>query len=389
MTEIKLKGLNKNEIHEFINLKKARNNVIKGSKAHPINLAFKVNELASILHPKEQHVIITDIVKETDDVKTFTLEPDVDSGTTHLAYFQPGQYVNVTVKIRDKYYQRPYSLSCSPKVTLEENKYKITIKQAKDGYVSSYLLNKISIGSSLTLSGPTGNFYYQPLRDAKNIIAIVGGSGITPVMAMAEAIFDGTINANLVILDGNKTKNDIIFKERLEDITCKTNKVKVIHVLSEDDDTEYRNGYITKEIIDEYITEETSFFICGPIEMLRYINEILKEYNLPKKYIRHDLFMSDIDLKTTNEFNLTIIYNETEEHIKCWGDKSLLQAIEEAGLPALSKCRVGECGFCRSKLISGKVKTFDTHLRNGDRKYLYIHPCSTYPESDVVIKLPI
>ncbi len=388
MMDIKLKGLGKNEINEFKNLGKERNKVIESGKNQAINPNYPINELANIFHPEVMHVIVTDIDKETDNVKTFTLEPDIDAGTTKLANFRPGQYISLNLKIHDKIYQRPYSISCSPKTTLQENKYTITVKQGENDYVSGYLLNKIGIGSSLTLSAPLGNFYYQPLRDAKNIIAIVGGSGITSIISLALAIFDGIVDANLVILYGNKTKNDIIFKEKLDDIICKTDKVKVVHVLSNDDDTEYEHGYITKDLIDKYISEETSFFVCGPIEMLRYINDILKEYSLPKKYIRHDLFMSDIDIKTKNEFDLTLEYNDNLEHIKCYGDKTLLQAIEMAGLPYKSRCRVGECGYCRSKLISGKVKTFDTNLRNGDRKYLYIHPCSTYPESDVVLKLP-
>ena len=62
--------------------------------------------------------------------------------------------------------------------------------------------------------------------------------------------------------------------------------------------------------------------------------------------------------------------------------------MEKNGINAPSKCHVGECGFCRSKLKSGKVKTFDGTIRTADKEYEFIHPCASFPESDVVIELP-
>ncbi len=385
---MELKGLSKKDMLRFKNLANEREKVIKTEKNLKLDLSYKTNEVAKSLHPTVQYVKVDNIIKENENVKTFVLAPDESLGTTKLAYFQAGQYVSLKVKIGTGIYRRPYSISCSPKYTLKENKYTITVKRVKDGIVSNYLFDKVEIGDQLEISGPAGNFYYQPLRDSQNIIAIAGGSGITPIFSIAQAIFDGIIDANMVILYGNKTKNDIIFSEQLDDMVCKTNKIKVVNVLSEDDAPEYEKGFITKDLIDKYLSEENSFFVCGPKEMYQYINEILKEYAIPKKFVRHDLFMSDIETKSDEEYNLLVMYNDMEVNIKCYGDKTLLSAMEEAGIPALSRCHVGECGFCRSKLISGKVKTFDTHLRSADRRFSYIHPCSTYPESDVVIKLP-
>jgi len=36
------------------------------------------------------------------------------------------------------------------------------------------------VGTKIISSGPCGSFYYEPLRDKKDIVAIGGGSGITP-----------------------------------------------------------------------------------------------------------------------------------------------------------------------------------------------------------------
>lgn len=388
MQEIKLKGLSKLDMLKFKNLAKAREKIINHSQSTKINLNYKANEISRKLHPSVQYVVVKDIIKETDNVKTFILEPNVNLGTKDLAFFQAGQYISLKVSIGNSVYRRPYSISCSPKYTLDNNLYTITIKKVKNGIVSSYMFDKVNVGDEFEISGPTGEFYYQPLRDSNNIIALVEGVCITPIYSIAQAIFDGIIDANLTIFYENKTKNDIVFFEKLDDIICKTDKVKLIHVLNKDKDTEFYQGMINKTLLTEVMDLESSFFVCGSLNFYKRMNEILKELNISKKYVRSDVFMSEIELKDYEEYNLLVKFNNQEKTIKCRSNQTLLSAMESAGIPTLSKCHVGECGFCRSKLISGKVKTFDTHLRIGDRRFLYIHPCSTYPESDVVVELP-
>lgn len=68
----------------------------------------------------------------------------------------------------------------------------------------------------------------------------------------------------------------------------------------------------------------------------------------------------------------------------------MLVAIERAGIKAPSRCRSGECGWCRSKLVSGTVCIpEENELRRwADVHYGYIHPCSSFPTSDLVIEVP-
>ncbi len=386
MNDLKLEGLGKKEIVKFKNLKKEREKVIATTPLNDIKVEYNVNEIARSLHPKLQYVKVIDIINESKDVKTFLLAPNAEKGTKKLAYFKAGQYISVRIRIGKCLYKRPYTLSCSPKLALE-NRYTITIKRKEEGVVSNYFFDNISIGSSFVVSAPSGNFCYERIRDAKNVIAIAGGSGITPFISMAEAINDQLLNFNLTILYGAKTKKDLIFKERLDKLSS-NEKIKIKYVLSEEESDLYDTGFIEKENIDPYLKEETSFFICGPIELYQHMNEVLKEYNLAKKYIRTDLFFSEIDLKRKEDFNVKVITKDKEFNITCNGQETLLSAIEKNGILAPSSCHVGVCGLCRSKILSGKIKTFDSDMRASDKDLNYIHPCSSFPESDVVIKLP-
>lgn len=387
MGNLNLNGLGKKDIERFYELTKERDKIIRDSSSNAIDTNFTSNKLARTLHPKVQYVKVAKIIEENEETKTFVLEPDLETSTKHLARFKPGQYISIEVPIGESIYKRPYTLSSSPK-KVEDNIYTITIRRVPYGKVSNYFLEHVEIGDTFKISAPTGEFSYQPIRDAQHIIGIAGGRGITPFMSMAEAIYDGTLDCKLTILYGVKSKSDIIFREKLEEITSKTENVKLAYVMVVDDDTEFASSFIDKELLDKYLEEENSFFVCGPNSIYERMNEVLKEYNIPIKYIRHDAFKNEIEINREEEYNLKILTHNEEINIKCYSTETLLDSMEKSGVIAPSRCHVGECGFCRSKLVSGKVKTFNDTLRAADKEYNYIHPCSSYPESDIILKLP-
>ncbi len=385
--EIDLQGIDAKDMNKFALLNKEREKIIHDSSLDAIHTEFNTNVIAQKLHPKEQWVKVSEIILETEDTKSFVLVPDTESGTKELAYFKAGQYISVEVKIDGGVYHRPYTLSCSPKQAFD-NKYKITIKKVPNGIVSNYFFDLVQVGDTFSISAPVGEFTYERLRDANHILAIAGGSGITPIMSITEAIYDDIIDATISILYGTKTVQDILFKKRLDELASKSKKIKIEYILSEEKNESFMHGLITKDLMDTYLEEENSFFLCGPVPMYSYMNEILKEYNIAKKYIRHDLFRSDINNLRQERYSLTVLTHEKSIEIPCYGDETLLSTMEKNGILAPSKCYVGECGFCKSKLISGKVKTFDGDMRLKDKNYNYIHPCTAYPESDIVLKLP-
>ncbi len=385
--ELNLKGLGPKDMEYFENIEQEREKIIKDSSSSAIKTQYGANELANSLHPKEQFVKVVDIIEENEDTKTFVLAPDIEKGTKKLAYFRPGQYVSVEVKVDDGIYHRPYNISCSPKKVFD-GFYTITIKRKKGGVVSNYFLNEVKVGDSFLISAPTGNFYYEPLRDATNVIAIVGGSGITPIISMAEAIKDGLLTCKLTILYGAKTEQNLIFKKELDELDKKCSLIDVKYILSEEDKEGYYYGYVNKDMIDQALESETSFFVCGPLSMYEYISDLLKEYQLPNKYIRHDAFFGRIDIPDNDLYELTVLTGEQEVKISCRSRETLLSAMEKNGILAPSRCHVGECGFCRSKLKSGMVRTIDGILRKADEENEYIHPCATFPESDIIIELP-
>ena len=70
---------------------------------------------------------------------------------------------------------------------------------------------------------------------------------------------------------------------------------------------------------------------------------------------------------------------------------SVMQILEKNKIAVPSRCRSGECGFCHSHLLSGKVYV-PKHLeyrRLADYKFGCIHPCCSFPLTDLVINVPV
>ncbi len=367
-------------------VKKERKEIIAdSSKKKPNNTHIdeEVAKQKSIYHTK-----IIDMKEETNNVKTFTLSADPDSDTPYLAPFKAGQYITIHVTINGEDTTRAYSLSSSPSEA-NKNKYKITIKRVKDGLVSNYMLDQVKVGDKLDISKPAGEFGYQPIIDEDNVIAIAGGSGITPFMSLAKAIMEGIYDCHLTVFYSVRTYDDVIFKREIEEINKKSKNVKFIITLTREEKEGYLHGHLTKEMIEPYIKEFNTILMCGPKELYRSMNDILNEFNIPRKSVRYENFFVEYEPQEKITYHVKVVMKNKIEEITCKNDETLLVAMEKAGIKAPSLCRVGECGYCRSVLLEGKVKMIGATLKKAEIENDYIHPCVSFPDSDIVLRLDI
>lgn len=373
-----------------------KNRVIKAAPAKEVSSVFKINEHAKALHPEYQKMTVSKVVcHDGAGAKSYFLKAE------SAAYFRAGQYLSVSLKIGDSILTRPYSISSSPQMS-KDGIYAITVRKTPDGFASDYILENLKEGDEVTVSEPLGNFYYEDLRDEKDVIAIAGGSGITPFLSMAYAIRDGAEDFNLTILFGSRNEESILFKEELESIAAMCPKVHIVHVLSEEKKKGYEHGFINAKIISKYAPKdkEYSVFMCGPEAMYRFAQGELQKLGLDRKHIRRELlgvtkkiwekdgYPAECKGKT---FSAVVRIGAEEKTIPVSADEPVLAAIERAGIAAPSRCRSGECGWCRSKLISGEVyvpEENDEDRRASDKQNGYIHPCAAFALSDIVIEVP-
>ena len=358
------------------------------------------NRLKNQLHPSVQHLVVADVIPHGADVKTFVLKPDVEKGTTYLGYPAAGQYISIRQRVDGHSISRPYSLSSSPREAAE-GRYTLTIKRVDGGLMSNFILDNWQVGTRVDTSGPLGVFTYEPLRDAKTVIGLAGGSGITPFYSMAKAIAEGAEDFRLILLYGSRTKADILFLDEFERIEKKTEgKFKLVNVLSHEEAEGCEHGFLTADLIKKYAPEgEYSVFLCGPQAMYNFVDKELERLAIRRKFIRHELFGEYRYPEKNADYPQEAVGKTFRVHVKVWdkhyditcrADETLLNAMERGGVAAPSDCRSGVCGWCRSRLVEGEVyvpRSVDGR-RSADLDYGYVHPCCTFPLSDVYIDVP-
>ncbi len=389
-----LKGLS---IGPFLNQVKTRNKMIEAAPDDMPQSVFNVNRLAAALHPARQFVKIASVTGHG-DAKSFVLVPDREKGTEKLAYFRASQYVSVELNIDGALVNKPYTIRSGPKDALgTDSSYTLTIKLTDPAYASKYILDNWKEGDSLSISGPLGDFYYQALRDAKQVVALAGGSGITPFFSMACAIVDGIEDFDMTILYGSRSSENILLKEEIEALAAESKgRVKVVHILSHQEKEGFEHGLITAELIKKYAPEgDYSVFMCGPKAMYDFEDGETAKLGLPKRRVRKEMSGDYLGVEKDagypkpeeQEFRLTVDIRGEKQTVPCKAGESLLWAMERAGIAAPSHCRSGECGWCHSRLVSGKYycpKEADGR-RMADEKFGWIHPCCTFPLSDMEI----
>ncbi len=346
---------------------------------------FGVNKVARSLHPKTQSLVISRTEDHGDIAKSYYFR----SEGAPLAYFKAGQYLTFRFEIGSAVVTRSYSVASSPGSALK-GEYQITVKRISDGFVSDYILDNLKEGDKVTAYAPEGNLTYCPLRDAENIVAVAGGSGITPFLSLARAIDEGDEDCSLTLLYGCRTSDEILFKEELDRLSENNDKINVVYVLSHSDEEGYEKGFVGADIIKKYAPEGNySIFVCGPGGLYKYLEAELPKLQKEKKYIRFEVFSSGKKTEEKKEYSITVINRGNETVIKADSSETVLCALERAGIEVPARCHTGECGFCRSKLLSGKVyiPEGEDKRRIADVQFGFIHPCCSYPESNLVIRI--
>ncbi len=388
------------DLLRFKNLVKKRAKIIDAAPA-----SFKeepyINTLAARLHPELQHLVVREVIEETGTCKTFRLVPD-GAGSRELAFFQAGQYLSVKLDVNGYRITRPYSISSSPSDALK-GFYDLTIKRLEGGFATGFIWNTWKTGSAVTASGPLGQMYHAPLRDGRSIVALAGGSGVTPFRSMAREICYGRLDATLRLIYGCADDQEILFHDEFRELAKKyPDRFSFVMVMScEETSVEgCEKGFITRSVIQKHSNPAVdSYFTCGPDVMYDFTGLELAALGVPVKRIRREAYgeikkplrFKDFPQSAVGRaFSINVRLKQGSVVVSASGDESVLVALERAKLAPPSACRSGECQYCRTLLVKGDVWVGPEcdGRRAADRQTGYIHPCASFPVSDLEIVLP-
>lgn len=342
------------------------------------------------LHPRRLQLKVAELIEETYSTRTFRLV----ARDGYLPPFQAGQYINLFVNVDGLHTSRSYTISSSPR---QVGYYDITVKRMPGGLVSNYLMDRIKVGDELESSGPTGNFYYNPLFHGRKLCFIAGGGGITPFVSMVRETLQSGLDRQIHLIYGCRTLEDVLFYDRIRDLSVRHDGFSYDLILSEPHKGyEGPTGLIDAEFIKASLHGEQidMFYICGPAAMKDFCTAELHKLGVPRRKIRREISSIYEDVTRYPGWPEGLSAEQTftvragGRDIQAKAGEPILEALEREQIKIPVSCRCGECSYCRVKLLKGEVfQPEGVLLRESDRRFGYIHACKAYPISDIEILL--
>ena len=223
--------------------------------------------------------VVTDVSQETHDTYTLTFEPTDKAPLCR----HPGQFMFLKlIRPGRRSELHPFTISASP---LEANRVQATIKQSRQFHQPA--IHQTLVGDIGRIEAPFGRFSYV-YDNPKKIVFIAGGVGITPMMSMFRTLHETRDPRPVVLLYGNKSERDIIFRKELEQLP---DHCKVVHILSNPDDNWKGEKVMSPNVIEKYASDvmtELRVSVRPPNDDDKVISPA--ELNIDERRIHHERF---------------------------------------------------------------------------------------------------
>jgi glycine betaine catabolism B len=231
------------------------------------------------------------IENEATNTRRFWLQvPELESFD-----YKPGQFVTLDLPIHEKTNKRwrSYSISSWPDGT---NVFELVIVFMEDGAGTSYLFDKIEVGSEITFRGPVGVFTLPAVLDTDYYL-ICTGTGIAPFRSMLHHIaLHNLPHKNVYLIFGTRTKENLLYYEELKNLTANNPGLHYIPVLSRED-WDGVKGYVHqvyKNLIEEKKQGDAlppaHFYLCGWKNMIDEAKKTITELGYDRKAIHQELY---------------------------------------------------------------------------------------------------
>jgi ferredoxin-NADP reductase len=343
------------------------------------------------------------ISKETADVKTFRLMSPL-GGVLPFSYL-PGQFLTVAVLINGKPVKRSYTIASSP---TQHDYVEITVKHEEGGEVSGHLHTHVQEGDLLESSGPSGSFIFTG-RECKCILLIGGGVGITPLMSVIRYLTDRSWPGDIFLVYSCHSPRDIIFREELDYLQRRHPNLRVIVTVSQPEGADWKGptGRITTELIARSVPDLASRYVhlCGPVSLMEAVKRMLAELGVPPERVKTEAFGPALgkpeftrppaalpagagaEERAARVALPAVTFSLSDKSAPLPPDKVILDVADEIGVEIDNSCRVGTCGTCRVKLLSGQVTmAVEDGLEPGDKEKNIILACQAKSTGNVVVE---
>ncbi len=330
-------------------------------------------------------LICTKRIDETADATTFEFKK-LDDG---LFEYKAGQFLTFEVDVAGELEYRAYSLSSTPS---KPESAAVTIKRVEGGKVSNYLLDHLQPGIALPAMAPAGDFTIENNQVTPDILLMSAGSGITPCMSMARWLLDTAMQVNIHFIYSARSEADIIMAKELNELNNLHDNFQLSFILEETDSSEFIQGRLEINNFTQLVADVAgkTIFTCGPTPYMQAVETLAEQRGVDMELFHKESFVPETEAESEQDNNGVSYQVVAPQHGKNFtinAGKTLLNALEEAGVPIIGACRTGVCGACKCKVTGDVESTSQETLTAEQIEQGYVLSCSAKAMSDIVVEL--
>ncbi len=244
---------------------------------------------------------------------------------------------------------RHYSIASNP---ARRDIYEIAVLHEEKGAGGSAFVHQAyHIGTVVHCGLPGQYFSLRP--ESKAALLIAGGIGITAIKPMAQTLKAQGIAFQLHYAAGSRQHmayGDRLRRDLGEQVQCYfSDQGQRLALASLLGNTE----------------RDTDIYVCGPTRMIEQVQSLAASLGFAKERVHFEAFVSG---PKAQDRAFSVILQRSQKTIAIAADQSVLQALQDANIPAASACGTGQCGTCVVKLISGVADHRDHVLSDAQKQ---------------------
>lgn len=150
-------------------------------------------------------------------------------------------------------------------------------------------------GEKVFLDGPYGNFSIDRYPQAKKLLLIPGGIGITPIMSTLRTMAERGDQRPVKLFYANILWDDVTFREEIAELEKELN-IELVYVIERPPENwEGESGFLNAQILDKYLDQSwkesgVEVFLCGPPPMMAAVEKALLKVGFDEKQIHSERF---------------------------------------------------------------------------------------------------
>ncbi|SEN44597.1 2Fe-2S iron-sulfur cluster-binding protein [Actinacidiphila rubida] len=334
----------------------------------------------------------------TDDSVTITFEVPEDLRAEY--HYAPGQHIAIRRQVDGTETRRTYSL-CDPAPAAADPgplRLRVGVRLVEDGAFSTFALKELAAGDVLDVMTPAGRFVLQP-RPGR-FAAVVGGSGITPVLSQIATVLAKEPKARFCLVRSDRTAASTMFLEEVADLKDRwPDRFQLVSALSrEEQQAGLPSGRLDSDRLAGLLPavlpvgEVDGWYLCGPLGLVSSAERALRTLGVPRSRVHQEIFHVDevpsAPASAPAVEGGATIRATLDGRGGSWpsqGGESLLETVLRNRSDAPYACKGGVCGTCRTKLVSGEVRMDRNFaLEPEETEAGYVLACQSHPATPVV-----